>query len=94
MFLVFGVIAGVLHLAGVAAVTGPMSGVLLLTGILLGAIYVITGRTDDRGMSACPTNDTCALGPSISGYRGVDGRQRCSFNQLLTRREREEVYDE
>jgi uncharacterized membrane protein YtjA (UPF0391 family) len=46
MFLVFGVIAGVLHLAGVAAVTGPMSGVLLLTGILLGAIYVITGRTD------------------------------------------------
>ena len=46
MFLVIGVIAGVLHLAGVAAVTGPMSGVLLLTGILLGAIYGITGRTD------------------------------------------------
>jgi uncharacterized membrane protein YtjA (UPF0391 family) len=45
MFLVLGVIAGVLHLAGVAAVTSPMSGVLLLTGILLGAIYVITERT-------------------------------------------------
>ena len=45
MFLVLGVIAGVLHWAGVAAVTAPMSWVLFVTGILLGAIYVITERT-------------------------------------------------
>jgi uncharacterized membrane protein YtjA (UPF0391 family) len=44
LFLVLGVIAGVLHWAGVAAVTAPMSWVLLATGILLGAIYVITER--------------------------------------------------
>ena len=31
---------------------------------------------------------------SILGHRGGDGRQRCSFSQLLTRRKREEVYDE
>lgn len=40
------------------------------------------------------SHDTFALGASISGHRGVDGPQRCSFSQLLTRREREEVYDE
>ena len=45
LFLVLGVIAGVLHWAGVAAVTAPMSWVLSVTGILLGAIYVITERT-------------------------------------------------
>ena len=45
MFLVLGVIAGVLHWAGVAAVTAPMSWVLFVTGIMLGAIYVITERT-------------------------------------------------
>jgi uncharacterized membrane protein YtjA (UPF0391 family) len=44
MFLVLGVIAGVLHLAGVAAVTAPMSGVLFVTGVLLMAIYMITER--------------------------------------------------
>jgi uncharacterized membrane protein YtjA (UPF0391 family) len=44
MFLVLGVIAGVLHWAGVVAVTAPMFWVLLVTGILLGAIYVITER--------------------------------------------------
>ena len=44
LFLVLGVIAGVLHWAGVATVTAPMSWVLLATGILLGAIYVITER--------------------------------------------------
>ena len=44
LFLVLGVIAGALHLAGVAVVTAPMSWVLLATGILLGAIYVITER--------------------------------------------------
>ena len=45
MFLVLGVIAGVLHVAGVAAVTAPMSWVLFVTGILLGTIYVITERS-------------------------------------------------
>ena len=44
MFLVLGVIAGVLHWAGIVAVTAPMFWVLLVTGILLGAIYVITER--------------------------------------------------
>ena len=44
MFLVLGVIAGVLHWAGVAAVTAPMGWVLFVTGILLGAIYVFTER--------------------------------------------------
>jgi uncharacterized membrane protein YtjA (UPF0391 family) len=45
MFLVLGMIAGVLHIAGVAAVTAPMSWVLLVTGIMLLAIYVFTERT-------------------------------------------------
>jgi uncharacterized membrane protein YtjA (UPF0391 family) len=45
LFLVLGMIAGVLHVAGVAVVTAPMSGVLLVTGILLLAIYVFTERT-------------------------------------------------
>ena len=45
MFLVLGVIAGVLHWAGVAGVTAPMSWVLFVTGIMLGAIHVITERT-------------------------------------------------
>jgi uncharacterized membrane protein YtjA (UPF0391 family) len=45
LFLVLGVIAGVLHWAGVAAVTAPMSWVLFVTGILLGAIHVVTERT-------------------------------------------------
>jgi uncharacterized membrane protein YtjA (UPF0391 family) len=44
MFLVLGLIAGLLHWAGVAAVTAPMSWVLFVTGILLGAIYLITER--------------------------------------------------
>jgi len=44
MFLVLGVIAGVLHWAGVVAVTAPMSWVLVVSGIILGAIYMITER--------------------------------------------------
>ena len=44
MFLFLGVIARVLHWAGVAAVTAAMSWVLFVTGILLVAIYVITER--------------------------------------------------
>src|SRR5689334_6235088 len=35
-----------------------------------------------------------ALCSSISNYDGIDGRQSYSFSQPLTRREREEVYDE
>jgi len=45
MFLVLGVIAEVLHLAGVAAVTAPMSWVLFMTGIVFLTIYVITERS-------------------------------------------------
>ena len=45
LFLVIGVIAGVLHLAGVAAVAVQVSSVLFLIGIALVAIHVITGRT-------------------------------------------------
>jgi uncharacterized membrane protein YtjA (UPF0391 family) len=44
MFLILGVIAVVLHWAGVATVTAPMSWVLFVTGILLVAIYAITER--------------------------------------------------
>ena len=45
LFLVVGVIAGVLHLSGVAAVAVQISWVLFLIGIALIAIHVITGRT-------------------------------------------------
>jgi uncharacterized membrane protein YtjA (UPF0391 family) len=45
MFLVVGVIAGALHLAGVAGVAVQISWVLFLIGIVLVAIHVITGRT-------------------------------------------------
>ena len=41
LFLVLGVIAGGLHLAGVAVVTAPMSWVVFGTGTVL---YVITER--------------------------------------------------
>jgi len=44
VFLVLGVIAGVLQWTGVAAVTAPMSWVLFVTGILFVAIYLITER--------------------------------------------------
>ena len=44
MLLVLGMIAGVLHIAGVAAVTAPMSWVLFVTGIMLLAIYMFTER--------------------------------------------------
>ena len=45
MFLVVGVIAGVLHLAGVAAVAVQISWIPFLIGIVLVAIHVITGRS-------------------------------------------------
>lgn len=45
MCLVVGVTAGVLHLAGAAAVAVQISWVLFLIGIVLVAIHVIMGRT-------------------------------------------------
>jgi uncharacterized membrane protein YtjA (UPF0391 family) len=45
MFLVVGVIAAALHLAGVSAVAVQISWILFLIGIVLVAIYVVTGRT-------------------------------------------------
>ena len=42
---VVGVTAGVLHLAGVAAVVVQISWVLFLIGIVLVAIHVVMGRT-------------------------------------------------
>jgi uncharacterized membrane protein YtjA (UPF0391 family) len=45
MFLVVGVIAGALHLAGVAAVAVQISWILFLIGIVLVAIHVVTGRS-------------------------------------------------
>jgi len=45
VFLVIGVIAGALNLAGVSAVAVQISWVLFLVGIVLVAIHVITGRS-------------------------------------------------
>ena len=45
VFLVVGVIAGALNLAGVSAVAVQISWVLFLIGIVLVAIHVITGRS-------------------------------------------------
>jgi uncharacterized membrane protein YtjA (UPF0391 family) len=45
VFLVVGVIAGALNLAGVSAVAVQISSVLFLVGIALVAIHVITGRS-------------------------------------------------
>ena len=45
MFLVAGVIAGGLHLVGVAAVAVKISWVLFLIGIVSVAIHVIMGRS-------------------------------------------------
>jgi uncharacterized membrane protein YtjA (UPF0391 family) len=45
MFLVVGVIAGALHLAGVAAIAVQISWILFLIGIVLVAIHVIMGRS-------------------------------------------------
>ena len=43
LFLVLGVIAGALNLAGVSAIAVQISWVLFLVGIVLVAIHVITG---------------------------------------------------
>ena len=45
VFLVVGVIAGALNLAGVSAVAVQISWVLFLIGIVLVAIHLVTGRT-------------------------------------------------
>jgi uncharacterized membrane protein YtjA (UPF0391 family) len=45
VFLVVGLIAGALNLAGVSAVAVQISWILFLIGIVLIAIHVITGRT-------------------------------------------------
>ncbi len=45
MFLVVGLIAGALNLAGVSAVAVQISWILFVIGIILVAIHVITGRS-------------------------------------------------
>ena len=45
VFLVVGVIAAALNLAGVSAVAVQISWILFLIGIVLFAIHVITGRS-------------------------------------------------
>jgi uncharacterized membrane protein YtjA (UPF0391 family) len=45
MFLVIGVIAGALNMAGVAAVAVQISWILLLIGIVLLVIHLITNRS-------------------------------------------------
>ena len=45
VFLVVGVIAAALNLAGVSAVAVQISWILFLIGIVLVAIHVITGRS-------------------------------------------------
>jgi uncharacterized membrane protein YtjA (UPF0391 family) len=45
MFLVAGLIAGALNIAGVSTVSVQISWVLFLIGMVLVAIHVITGRT-------------------------------------------------
>ena len=45
MFLVVGLIAGALNLAGVSTVAVQISWILFLIGIVLVAIHVLTGRT-------------------------------------------------
>ena len=57
VFLVVGVIAGALNLAGVSAVAVQISWVLFLIGIVLVAIHVITGRV----RSGCVTGGCRAV---------------------------------
>lgn len=45
VFLVVGLIAGALNLAGVSAVVVQISWILFLVGIVFVAIHVITGRS-------------------------------------------------
>ena len=45
VFLIVGLVAGALNLAGVSAVAVQISWVLFLIGIVLVAIHLVTGRT-------------------------------------------------
>jgi uncharacterized membrane protein YtjA (UPF0391 family) len=45
VFLIVGLVAGALHLAGLSAVAVQISWVLFLIGVVLVAIHVVTGRT-------------------------------------------------
>jgi uncharacterized membrane protein YtjA (UPF0391 family) len=45
VFLVVGLIAGALNLAGVSSVAVQISWILFLIGIVLVAIHILTGRT-------------------------------------------------
>lgn len=45
MFLIVGLIAGALGLAGVAAVASQIAWVLFLIGIIFVAVHVVRGRT-------------------------------------------------
>ncbi len=45
VFLIVGLIAGALNLAGVSAVAVQISWVLFIIGVLLVAIHVVTGRS-------------------------------------------------
>lgn len=45
VFLVFGLIAGALQVAGVAAMTSKISWILFMTGIVLLAFHLTTGHT-------------------------------------------------
>jgi uncharacterized membrane protein YtjA (UPF0391 family) len=45
VFLVVGLIAGALNLAGVSSVAVQISWILFLIGIVLVAVYMVTGRT-------------------------------------------------
>ena len=44
MFLVVGLIAGALGLAGIAAVAGQIAWLLFLVGVVLIAVHLFTGR--------------------------------------------------
>jgi len=44
VFLIVGLIAGALHLAGISTVAVQISWVLFLIGVVLVAIHVVTGR--------------------------------------------------
>ena len=45
VFLVVGLVAGALNLAGVSSVAVQISWILFLIGIVLVALHVVTGRT-------------------------------------------------
>ncbi|MCS6292518.1 MAG: DUF1328 domain-containing protein [Nitrospira sp.] len=47
VFLIVGLIAGALNLAGVSAVAVQISWVLFIIGVVLVAIHVVTGRSNE-----------------------------------------------